>query len=131
MLSLQDLKDYCEMVGIKFHHSCREKSLREKISREINVDIDSVDDVILGYKNKEEKKVALEEVLFKEQEEPSLFEVSKVLKVRVMSNHNYEIEGLLLKSKEVVILPKIYIDNQRFMKKINRQIEIKKIEWVD
>lgn len=130
MLSLQDLKDYCEMVGIKFHHSCREKSLREKISREINVDIDSVDDVILSYKNKEEKKVELAEVLFKEKEQ-DLFEVSKVLKVRVMSDHNYEIEGLLLKSKEVVILPKIYIDNQRFMKKINRQIEIKKIEWVD
>jgi len=130
MLSLQDLKDYCKVVGIKAHHSCREKSLREKISRSIDVSIDDVDDIILGSKNKEEKKVALAGVLFKEKE-PDLFEVSKVLKVRVMSDHNYEIEGLLLKSKEVVILPKFYIDNQRFMKKINRQIEIKKIEWVN
>ena len=130
MLSLQDLKDYCKMVGIKSHHSCKEKSLREKISRSIDVSIDDVDDVILNSKNKEEKKVVLAEVLFKEKE-PDLFEVSKVLKVRVISNHNYEIEGLLLKSKEVVILPRIYIENKRFMKKIKRQVEINKIEWVD
>ena len=122
MLSLQELKDYCKRVGIKFHPNCKAKALREKISKGIEISIENVDDVILRTRNQEEKREELKEILSIN---------PKVFKVRVIADNNYEIEGLFLKSKEVVILPLLYLENERFMKKVNRQVEINKIEWVD
>lgn len=122
MASLQELKDYCDRVGIKYHPNCKEKTLKQKIAKGIDVPIEQVEDVISRVKNKEQRKEEIKKTVFKE---------PKKYIVRVLAKNNYEIEGLFLESNKKKELPKQYLDNERFMKKLKRQIEIKKIEWVD